>query len=155
MGFRGDVVNGFPFLGNMGKEIVGWSNLKKAGYSCIRIIGKDGTIRNYLKKVRTKDIIYIGNKPRRGYLINEAKRLTCDGMPEYWFFITNPVGISLEGSTELTAIDSKNLTELIDYASIVGEKSADRAKGGNMMWILLGLGGGVMLSMLLKGFGLG
>jgi hypothetical protein len=136
----------------MFKEIAGINLMKKNGYSIIRIIGKDGTIKTYLKKVRTKDVIYIGKNPKRGYLINEQKRFTIDGMPEYMFFITNPIGIDLYGSTERQEMDSKIVTEMIDYASLVGEKSVDGGKG-NTMWIIIGLLGGFVLAMVMKSMG--
>jgi hypothetical protein len=149
---RGSLVNEFPFFNNMDKENIGLRYLRKSGYSLIRIIGKDGSIKNYLKKVRAKDVIYIGNNPKRGYLINHLKKFTSDGMPEYLFFITSPIGIDYGGSGDKQEMDSKIVTEMIDYASLVGEKSVDGGKG-SMVQIIIGLSIGFILAMLLSSFG--
>jgi len=142
-------------MNEMVKEILLINFLRKSGYSIIEITGNDGVIHVYAKKVNGVKKIMIRNKT---YVINNAKRHTKGGMQIYRFYVNKSCGTGLDGKTSQTGktltggdMDSDILTEMIDYAAMLGEKTVIGDKKGQIIFLIMGAVIGLMLGMMLSG----
>jgi hypothetical protein len=143
-------------MNEMVKEILLINFLRKNGYSLIEITGNDGIIHTYAKKVNGVKKVVIRNKT---YVINNAKRHTKGGMQVFRFYVNKSCGTGLDGKTSQTGksvttggdMDSDILTEMIDYAAMLGEKTVIGDKKGQIIFLIMGAVIGLLLGMMLSG----
>ncbi len=120
------------------------NKMSNTGYSYIDVIGKDGIVKTYFKKLGTESDVDIGNKK---YIINEQKKMFKWGMP-YFVFTDSTFGLDKARKHTITDMDAEEVQQLLKKARLVGQNTSNKGQ----MWLYLGLGGliGILLGWVIK-----
>lgn len=132
---------------NFIKEAFMLTVLKNKGYSMIDRKGEDGTVTTYFKRIGNSKEVKIGKDT---YVISSKKRMLKNGMP-YYRFEKSAFGECLNcGKTNVSNVDSDNLTEIIKKTRLAGQNTTKSA--GSTLYVIVGGLVGFLACWIIRGF---